>query len=180
MTEEHDDGELVRMACAGDARAFECLLERHYDTVFRMSFKWCRNRSDAEDITQCVCIKLARAIHGYNGRAAFTSWLYRIVINTAIDWKRQNARGGHDDIDDVEIASAPVAETNLMAREVLAQIDRLPVKEKTALLLVVGEDMSHAEAASVMEVKESTVSWYVHEARKKLAFQEQKKERHHG
>jgi RNA polymerase sigma-70 factor (ECF subfamily) len=173
-----EDKQLVKLACDGDARAFELLLERHYDRIFRMTFKWCRNRSDAEDITQDVCIKLARAIRGYNGKAAFTTWLYRIVINTAIDWRRSNKRADTETLDPEAGhigAIAPVAETNLIANDDLARVMALPDKEKTALLLVLGEGLSHSEAALIMEVKESTVSWYIYEARKKLGVISDKK-----
>lgn len=162
------DAELVKEACAGDARAFEALVNRHYDTMFRMAFKWCGNRTDAEDITQNACIKLARAIQSYQHKAAFTTWLYRLVINTAIDMKRSEKRHDHAQSEMDEMQGSDNQESALHARQVLAQIATLPEKEKTALLLVHGENMSHAEAAYVMDVKESTVSWYIHEARKKL------------
>lgn len=177
MVDEPDDCELVRLACGGDARAFEALLSRYYDTIFRFAFKWCRNQSDAEDITQTVCVGLARSIHQYKGKAKFSSWLYRVVINTAIDWQRQN-RKSFDVLDEEMGSNVASAEVIVHAHEVLAQIGRLPEKERMAILLVIGEDMTHAEAAAVMQVKESTVSWYVHEARKKLGAIETKERRH--
>ena len=63
--------------------------------MFKMAFKWCGNRADAEDITQNACIKLARALKTYEHKAAFTTWLYRLVINTAIDMKRHEKRHDH-------------------------------------------------------------------------------------
>ncbi|HEY8190717.1 MAG TPA: RNA polymerase sigma factor [Micavibrio sp.] len=178
--DEIDDHKLAAMAKAGDARAFEALIERHYDSIFRMAFSWSRNRSDAEDIAQTVCVKLARAIQGFSGKSKFTTWLYRIVVNTAIDWRRQNKRSHHIELDEQSIATEPQAETQLLAKEILARIDLLPEKEKTALLLAVVEEMSHADIAAIMGVKQSTVSWYVHEARKKLGIRNEKKERRHG
>jgi RNA polymerase sigma factor (sigma-70 family) len=179
------DGELVEKACGGDARAFAALAERHYDLMFCIAFKWCRNRADAEDIAQDSCLKLARAIRSFSGRAAFTSWLYRLVINTAIDWQRANRREDTGALDNSESdhagVTAPEAEERLMAQDMLRQIDALPAKEKAALLLVVAEGMNHAEAAIIMEVKESTVSWYIHEARKKLGIKsENKRSAGHG
>lgn len=176
-----DDTELVAKACAGDARAFEILIERHYDRIFRMAFKWCRNQSNAEDITQNVCIKLARAIHQFKGKAAFTTWLYRLVVNTAIDWQRQNIKST-DELGEQTIAVPAGVEERMIAEEGLAKVMALPEKEKTAILLVLGEGMSHKDVAMIMEVRESTVSWYIHEARKKLGVDKDKskKERHHG
>lgn len=176
------DSELVKRATGGDARAFEALVNRHYATMFKMAFKWCGNRADAEDMTQNACIKLARALKTYEHKAAFTTWLYRLVINTAIDMKRHEKRHDHAQAEMDEVQGHDSPEASLYAKEILNEIGRLPVKEKTALLLVFGEGMNHAEAAYVMDVKESTVSWYIHEARKKLDQfnSHQNKERHHG
>lgn len=174
---------LIRAAQSGDRIAFEALVREHYNVMFRMAFKWCGNRADAEDITQNACIKLARSLGGYRFEAAFTSWLYRLVVNTAIDWQRQNKthaplpEGGNE-----PISAGGSAEDIVQARQMLARVMALPEKEKTALLLVFSEGLTHAEAAFAMGCKESTVSWYVHEARKKLGVKDggKKKERSHG
>lgn len=179
MMAHQNDKELIERAQSGDERAFEALLLKYYDVMFRIAFKWRRNRADAEDITQNACIKLARNINSFNFRSAFTSWLYRMVINTAIDWQRQNSRHqayeltdnpGHD-------CETDAMENALYAKQVLQQVQTLPGKEKTALLLVMSEGLTHKETAAIMECKESTVSWYIHEARKKLDNFE---ERRHG
>jgi RNA polymerase sigma factor (sigma-70 family) len=60
--------------------------------MFKMAYKFCGNRQDAEDITQESCIRLARGLHSFKGDSAFTSWLYRLVINTAKDWYKSNNR----------------------------------------------------------------------------------------
>jgi RNA polymerase sigma-70 factor (ECF subfamily) len=177
MQPQPDSTALVTSARNGDPQAFERLVGMHYDFIFRVAFKWCRNRTDAEDIAQDACIRLARSISGYSGKAAFTSWLYRLVIHAAIDWQRKNDRPRDDSMHE-QADQAPSAENQLYAREMLALVDRLPVKEKTALLLVHAEGLSHGEAAKIMETKESTVSWYIHEARKKLDSGQE--ERRHG
>lgn len=173
------DAELIKQATRGDARAFERLCHRHYDLMFRIAFKWCGHRATAEDITQNACIKLATALRTYQGKAAFTTWLYRLVINTAIDMQRAEKRHHHaqGEMDDVPGPDNP--EAAYYAQEIMRAIGRLPAKEKAALLLVFGEGMNHAEAAFVMEVKESTVSWYIFEARKKLE-EFKNEERRHG
>lgn len=182
MMQHLDDNALAARARTGDERAFEILIERHYDRMFRMAFKWCHNRESAEDITQNACIKLARAISTFNGKAAFTSWLYRLVINTAIDWQRQNIKPS-EEIGEETVSVPAGVEERMIAEEGLARVMALPEKEKTALLLVLGEGLSHREVAVIMECRESTVSWYIHEARKKLGVEtdkKMKKERHHG
>lgn len=61
MTEPSESG-LIKRAQRGDRSAFEALLRTRYDTMYRMAYKWCGNKADAEDVTQTACIKLARAI----------------------------------------------------------------------------------------------------------------------
>ncbi len=173
-----DDSELIKRAQQGDRSAFEALLREHYDIMFRMAFKYCGSRADAEDITQEACLKLARTIGSYRFKAKFTSWLYRLVINTAKDFHRARKPEGPLDGDYKDLAAD--AETIVYANEILAQVRALPDNEKTALLLVMSEGMTHREAAIVMECKESTVSWYIHEARKKLGAKEEKRSAGNG
>ncbi len=172
------DETLIKQAAHGEARAFAALVNRHYDTMFRIAFKWCGNRANAEDVTQNACIKLARSLKSYEHRAAFTTWLYRLVINTAIDMQRAEKRHDHAQSAAEEVAGGDNPESAYYAQEMMRQIGHLPDKEKTALLLVFGEGLTHAEAAFVMEVKESTVSWYIFEARKKLEAFENRERRH--
>ena len=167
-----EDKALAERARGGDRAAFETLLNRHYDLMFRFACKWCGDRHDAQDIAQDAAMKLARAIRSYDGRAAFTSWLYRVVINCAIDWQRANARHAGAAADIEAVAAEGSAEDAVYAREMLARLDALPERERTALLLVLGEGLSHREAAEAMACKESTVSWYIHEARKKLGVKD--------
>ena len=169
MSEQSDDVTLAKAAASGNHSAFETLVSRHYGTIYRMAYKWCGNQADAEDITQNACIKLARAIGSFRGEAAFTSWLYRLVINTAKDWQRQQAASNNRTaMGDNRIATETPADDAVYAQQVIASIHQLPEGEKEALLLVVGEGLSHREAAEIIGCKESTVSWRIHEARKKL------------
>jgi RNA polymerase sigma-70 factor (ECF subfamily) len=163
-----DDEALIRGAQAGDADAFEQLLERHYDTLYRFAYKWCGNRSDAEDVTQQACLKLVSALASFRFEAAFTSWLYRLVINCAKDWARSQRRHeGLDVKEGSEALSEPgTVEYQACLWQLLKQLDRLPEGMKETLLLVHAEGLTHGEAARVLEVKESTVSWRLHEFRK--------------
>ena len=86
-----NDIELVNRALAGDALAFEHLVKRHYQSVYRLSYKWSGVKEDAEDIVQEVFVKLARKLKSFGQRSAFKTWLYRITINTAKDFMRKSA-----------------------------------------------------------------------------------------
>ncbi len=179
MTEPDEESDLIKQAQRGDRGAFESLLRTHYDAMYRMAFKWCGNKEDAEDITQNACIKLARSIDTFRFQSAFLSWLYRLVINTAKDWAKARPPWAADREIETDRAEAPVAEDKVYAGQVMAYVRTMPEREQVALYLVFSEGLTHREAASVMECKESTVSWYIHEARKKLqSFQ--KVERRYG
>lgn len=173
VMEHLDDSALVEKAKAGDKAAFSVLIERHYGLIFRTSWKWCGVRADAEDITQNVCIKLATALHSYRGEAAFTSWLYRITLNTAKDYvKMQPSRRGREVADEQleRFASdAPSVEASLISRCLYTCIAALPEKLRLAVLLVCAEGLSHAQAGEILKCKEGTVSWRLSEARKQLA-----------
>lgn len=178
MTQIPSD-ELIRTAQRGDARAFEQLVNESYDIMFKMAFKWCGNRGDAEDITQEACIKLARGINSFRYDCKFSSWLYRLVINAAKDWYKSQNR--HPQGDEDVLNTIPVegdAESVQNVRQIWEQVYKLPDGEKEALLLVMGDGLSHGEAAKLLDVKESTISWRIHEARKKLEKIFRKEERY--
>lgn len=167
----HSDTQLVDLSLDGDERAFESLVERHYLSVYGLSYRWCRIKEDAEEITQEVFIKLTRRLNSFNRKSSFKTWLYRIVINTAKDFSRKNAaRRSHES----EFANDQAGKNGntpleaLQAREIYDAMDKLPAKQKAALILVMTEGMNHKEAASVLGCSETTVSWRIHQARKKL------------
>ena len=168
MTEPVDETDLIKRAQSGDRGAFEALLRAHYDVMYRMAYKWCGNKADAEDVTQNACIKLARSIDRYRFESSFLTWLYPLVINTAKDMAKARARRPVADDPDADHPVAAAAEEKVFTNQVMAHVRTLPDKEKEALYLVFAGGLTHREAARVMACKESTVSWYIHEARKKL------------
>jgi RNA polymerase sigma-70 factor, ECF subfamily len=168
MSAPSEDFALIERAQKGDRRAFEALLERHYDVMYRIAFRWCGNRADAEDIAQNACIKLARAIDGFRFQSAFVTWLHTLVVNTAKDWSKARGAPTQDIAAGPEPAQPPDGEQKVYANQVMAHVRGLPDREKEALLLVFVEGLTHSETAAIMNCKESTVSWYIHEARKKL------------
>lgn len=170
-SEEENLDELVKAAAAGDRAAFAQVVDQQYEFVLRVAYKWLGNQQDAEDVTQTVVIKLAQAIGQFDRRSKFTSWLYRITLNAVRDHQRVAGRQGRNvaALSLVAPTTSPSSqEDDLAINEVWAAVRQLPDKQRDAVLMVYGEDMSHAECASVLGCKESTVSWLVHEAKKTL------------
>jgi RNA polymerase sigma-70 factor (ECF subfamily) len=171
LRDAEPDAALVAKAVSGDRVAYERLVARHYDYIHRVACKWLGRRQDAEDIAQEVVIKLAKVLRSFDGRSAFTSWLYRVTLNVVRDTQRSAKRRGRklDDYSDVHPEDdPPEQEDATAAREIWAAVSQLPPQQREAVMLVYAEEMSHAEAAVIMECKESTVSWHIHEAKKTL------------
>jgi len=170
--DNNNDIELVQLSLGGDALAFEHLVKKHYLTVYRLSYKWCGVKEDAEDIAQEVFVKLAQKLKGFGRRSSFKTWMYRITINTAKDFIRKCAsKRGYETAFAMQQSvtnPGPPLDDHLDARQLYKALDNLPAKQKAAVLLVFGEDMSHKEAARVLNCPEATVSWRIFQARKKL------------
>ena len=172
-TMDTTDLQLIAKAQAGNRQSFAELVDRHYMTVYRFAFKWCRSREDAEDITQEVFIKLAGKIHLFNNRSRFTTWLYRITANCAKDYARKNNRWNHSKLseppkNEIIASPNPGPENNVIAKSIQQEINTLPDKLKEAMLLVYAEGKSHKETARIIGCAETTVSWRIFKAKKKL------------
>jgi RNA polymerase sigma factor (sigma-70 family) len=160
---------LIRRAQGGDVASFAQLLDLHYGAIYRFAWKWCGHRANAEDIAQQSCIKLANSLAQYRFEAAFTSWLYQLVINCARDWQRSQQRHEHDELpEDAPLSDASRAEDHIYLAQLLEQLNELGEGMKETALLVHAEGLSHAEAGEILGVAESTISWRVHTIRKHM------------
>ncbi len=166
-----DDSALAARALSGDREAFRRLVERHYDFMYRIARRQLGSAADAEDVAQDVCLALVDRLGQFSGRSRFSTWLASIVINRCRDGlrRRRSSQGlverygvmrAMEDADaaDSERRSAWLAESLAILEPALRE----------TVLLVVGEDMSHAEAAEALGCAESTVSWRMHMAKKRL------------
>jgi len=166
-TTEH----LIERVKTGDTRAFERLISEHYRFIYKTAFRWLGHKSDAEDVTQAVCIRLVDAVARFDGRSKFTSWLYSVTLNAVRDLQRSHKRQGkhiqavsyvaREEIDATQ-------EDQLRVNDIWRVVRQLPEKQRDAVMLVFGEQLSQAEAAVIMGCKEVTVSWHIHNARKSL------------
>jgi RNA polymerase sigma-70 factor (ECF subfamily) len=165
------DETLAARAQAGDRDAFSELVAAHYDFIHRVAWKWCGRKADAEDIAQDVCVRLGKAIRSYRGQGAFTTWLYALTLNAARDHVRKGLRETRKtDAYGIHAASLGEAEEDPdeQADALWTAVRRLPDKQREAVLLVYGEGLGHSAVADIMGCAEATVSWHVHEAKKRL------------
>lgn len=166
------DSELATRAAAGERAAFAVLAERHYERVYALAWRWCGARALAEDIAQETMVKMATAIRSFRGESAFSTWAYRIAYTTALDHIRARAKivslAPADMAALADGAGAGTPENEAMDQDLWRAVRALPDQQRDAVLLVYGQDMSHGEAAEVMGCAEKTVSWHLHEAKKRL------------
>lgn len=180
MQMEASDEILVNRAQAGDALAFERLIERHYDLILRLGYRMLGSQSQAEDVTQDICCALPVKLQSFRHEAKFTTWLYRVSVNAIKDHlrkqkTRQSANQAWGDISALQTQSAKDHAEDLAW---LAQaMQTLPDDIRETLVLILGEEMTHAEAAKVLDVSPGTISWRISEAKKRLRALAQSEDR---
>ena len=153
--DQNDDGLLAHIA-DGDRRAFAMLMDRHIDRAHALARRVLNNRSDAEDVVQDAFLKVwQKAGQWQPGRAQFSTWLYRVVVNRCLDLKRKPVNAALDQVaeqsDDRPDAYADIAARQRQAR-IAAAVAELPERQRTAIALSYTAGLSNAEAAASMEI----------------------------
>ena len=166
-----DDTALIKAAQQGDRAAFNRLLEAYYDIIHRFAFRLTGFAADADDLTQDVCVALASRIGSYRHQGSFQGWLYRLTLNACRDqWRKAKFRSDNAQAySDLERhLRAGSAEDARRAAWLYRAIARLEEPLRVTALLVLAEDMSHAEVGQILGCAESTISWRMHEVKKHL------------
>lgn len=167
----HDpDGELVRRAAEGDGRAWQALVDRHLGLVHALATRLLGSRAEAEDVAQETFLRAWRHIDRWRpGQARWGTWLCRVALNLCRDRLRRPRPLALDE----ELADShpsPVAglQAEAVAVQVRAALDRLPERQREALVLCYYEQMSNIEAAQVMEVSVEALESLLSRARRGL------------
>jgi len=167
-----DDDGLARRAARGDRAALEALLERHADRVHALCRRVVAHPEDAMDATQEAMIAVARGIAGFDGRSAFTTWLYRVVTNAALDELRRKQRRP-DPVDVVgrdAAAAGPALDTVVAERlDIDAALAQLPPEFRVAVVLRDLCDLDYAAIAEVLDAPPGTVRSRIARGRALLA-----------
>ena len=176
---ETPDEALVRLAQNDDSRAFDELVRRYQDRVYRLSYKILRHEDDAAESLQDAFLSAYRGIKKFKVESTFSTWLYRIATNAAL-MKYRKRRDGHVSLeqsqsgsDDAEALQLPVWTTQPLkelldaeTREVMEEgISKLPEELRTVFVLRDVEELSNSEVAEVLELTVAAVKSRLHRAR---------------
>jgi RNA polymerase sigma-70 factor (ECF subfamily) len=154
------DHDLIRRVLAGDGAAYEPLVRRHRDAIFRLAYRMTRNAEDAGDLTQEAFVQAYTHLGTFRAEARFSTWLYRIAVNLCLTHQRAVAREAPGDADD----RLPDAREDSLATLLGAERNRalddairtLPPQQRATLVLRVQQGLSHREIAEVLGCAEGT------------------------
>ena len=170
-----DDAELVALARKGDRSAFAALLERHGREVYGLAFRLTRDHDLASDVAQETWIRVWRGLSSFRGDAAFSTWLYRIAVNTASTARRRHARHQQTALADVvepEDHSNPQPEgrvDQLELRHRLGQaLSQLPPGLRTVVVMKDVYGWSHSEISTALDISLTAAKVRLHRAHQRL------------
>lgn len=182
-----EDRQLVRRVQHGDQEAFRILVTRYQRRAFAVAYGIVKNRHDAMDVLQEAFIKVHRYIGSFQGSSSFYTWLYRIVVNLAIDHKRKEPRGRGTEFDErVARSEDEVAgdgsllpsilgsnPAKSVARKELVRVletamEELPPYHRAVILMREIEGLSYEEMAKALKVPKGTIMSRLFHARRKL------------
>ena len=157
--------ETVRLARAGDLRAFEELVRGHQADVYRLALHLVRDRETAEDVTQEAFVHAYRALRRFRGTAKFSTWLYRITRNAAVDAIRRRERQRR--VSREAAPEVPVSDPSLRAA-LRSAIDALPADLREAFVVIEVFGLTYGEAGHVLDMPVGTLKSRMHRARRLL------------
>jgi RNA polymerase sigma-70 factor (ECF subfamily) len=155
-----DDREAIEACQRGDREAFDRLVERYQRNVYRLCYRYVNNHHDASDMAQEVFLKAFRAIGRFRGDSAFSTWLYRIAVNTCLNFRssrRLPSEPLEDDVPDAARGAADRIEEDERSEQVREAVSRLPEKQRATLILKVYHDLTHEQVAAIMGSTVGTV-----------------------
>lgn len=155
-----DDRQAVEACQQGEREAFDRLVERYQRDVYRLCYRYVNNHQDANDMAQEAFLKAYRAISKFRGDSAFSTWLYRIAVNTCLNF-RSARRPPQDELPE-HLADGGTGVADRMQEDersalVRRAVARLPEKQRATLILKVYHDLTHEEVARVLGASVGTV-----------------------
>jgi RNA polymerase sigma-70 factor (ECF subfamily) len=152
--------ELVQACRRGEREAFDQLVLRHQREIYRLCYRYVNNHEDADDLAQEVFLKAWRAMPRFRGESSFSTWLYRIGVNTCLNF-RAARRPASQELPQTLADPHPGAEARVQVEEEASKVrealTRLPDKQRATLILKVYHDLSHEEVAQILGSTVGTV-----------------------
>jgi len=191
MSSARDQALAVR-ASRGDAGAFGQLVREHSGLVYRVALR-ILGPQDAQDASQEAWIRAWRNIESFRGDSAFSTWLYRITVNTCLSARRKESRRKEREYSGEELPFLPeptggdadpeaAALSAQQREELLAALEHVRAEHRAALVLRHMEGLSYAEIASILDVPDGTAKGWVSRGRAAMlvALTEQRNDREAG
>ncbi len=179
---QEEDLRLVEAALDGSFDAFEELVLRYQEKAYRLAWSLVKDDSDANDVVQDAFLNVYRKLDTYNGDAAFSSWVYRIIVNTALMRLRKRKRRSEVAMDDLgpsfledghhaftvpewRVRADEAVENKELREQILAAIDDLEPKYQSVFVLKEIEGLSLKEVGDIMDLSVPAVKSRLHRAR---------------
>ena len=169
----NNEQDILRRAQQGDSEAFRLLVEAYQTQVYRLALRMC-GEAAADDVTQEAFLAAWRALPEFRGTCRFSTWLYRLTTNAAIDCLRREKRHrGTDDLDGVELPDGgdtpqETAERSETRNAVRAALCQLTDEHREVLLLRYMQELDYGEIARALHISEGTVKSRINRAKARL------------
>lgn len=169
----NNEQDILRRAQQGDSEAFRLLVEAYQTQVYRLALRMC-GEAAADDVTQEAFLAAWRALPEFRGTCRFSTWLYRLTTNAAIDCLRREKRHrGTDDLDGVELPDGgdtpqETAERSETRNAVRAALCQLTDEHREVLLLRYMQELDYGEIARALRISEGTVKSRINRAKARL------------
>ena len=167
-----NENQRVQQVLSGNTSAFAYFVETYQDMAITIAYRICGNMQDAEDVVQESYVKAYRNLHTFRSESKFSTWLYRIVYNTAVTHSKTRIWSGMNEIE-IEHATDLTdqgADSRLAERErrgvVMDVLERMPIGDALLLTLYYMEDHPVKEIASITGLNEPNVKVKLFRARK--------------
>jgi len=172
------DHELISRIRTGDQRAFAELIDRYKARIFHTTLRILGNREDAEEASQDTFVRAYRGLENFREDATFSTWIYRICVNTCLNLLESRKRFKAQDIDNTPAEDLPYIESpennfeeaDLQAR-VFSVMANLPAKYRTILVLYHIQHLAYQEIAAIMQMPMGSVKTHLFRARALLREQ---------
>ena len=165
------ESRLARLAVAGDQRAFTAIFERYHEEIYRYCRAILRDPDEAQDAAQNTMASALRALPGESRKIALRPWLYRVAHNESLNVIRRRRESPSETLEDV-LPPAPAAEataaTRQRLRELIADLETLPERARSALIMRELSGLRHEEIALALEITPGAARQAVYEARSAL------------